>query len=216
MLHILIIGAAGGIGRQAVDLALQQGHHVTALLRHPNKLPLAHPNLKIIQGDILQPHTYKDHLPNTDLVISAIGTSGATFFNDKPTTLYSEGNAALLAAMEPTTSSRVFFISASALDISPVLPWYARLAAKYIVQKLLKHMYADLRKMEQNIKASPLDWTIIRPPRLTDSPVTGHYRFAINSFLTNALKISRADTAHFILNNVSNESTYKSTIEIGY
>jgi putative NADH-flavin reductase len=77
-------------------------------------------------------------------------------------------------------------------------------------------MYDDLRKMEKLVKKSDSTWTIMRPPQLTDKPVTGNYRFAINNFLKNCLSISRADVAHFIINNIGNEATYKTTIEIGY
>jgi putative NADH-flavin reductase len=77
-------------------------------------------------------------------------------------------------------------------------------------------MYADLRVMEESVKGSNLDWTIMRPPRLTDKPMTGHYRVGINKFLKNCLSISRADLAHFMVENITNEETYKTTIEIGY
>jgi putative NADH-flavin reductase len=212
---LLIIGANGGIGRQCVELALKAGHHVTALLRNPVKLDLNHPNLELVKGDITQPETFEDHLENKDAVISAIGVSGG-FGADKPTTLYSGGNATLLQAMNKKKVKRAFFISASAIEISPVLPFYVRFAEKYIVQKLLKHMYADLRIMEKLIKESNADWTIIRPPQLSDKPVTGKYRVAVNAFLKNCLKISRADVAHYILNNINTKATYKAVIEIGY
>jgi len=215
-MNILIIGAGGGIGHEAVLLALQEGHHVTALLRHPEKLPLTHPNLSIVKGDIHQPATFEKHLQEADLTISAIGVSGATFFNDKPTTLYSEGNASLVSAMQRMGARRAFFISASAVEISPVLPAFVRFVARNVIQKLLRHMYADLRKMESIIKATNLDWTIIRPPQLTKGPATGQYRTAVNAFLKNALKISRADVAHYMIHNAGNESTYKGIVEIGY
>jgi len=216
MTNILIIGANGGIGRQAVDLALKADHRVTAVLRDPSKLHLTQPNLTVVQGDIFHPETFRAHLPAADLVISAIGVSGGGFGSDKPTTLYSEGNATLIKAMEQAGNKRVFFISASAIEISPVLPFYVRFAEKFIVQKLLRHMYADLRQMEAFIKKSDLDWTIIRPPQLTDKPATGHYRIAINSFLKNCLKISRSDVAHFMIHEAHNETTYKAIVEIGY
>jgi putative NADH-flavin reductase len=211
-LNILIIGANGGIGRQSVEIALKAGHHVTALLRNPANLTLTHTNLKVVKGDIMQLESFERYLENKDAVISALGARQAT----KPTTLYSEGNRNLLNAMKKMGIRRVFFISASALEISPLLPFYVRFAAKYILQKLLKYMYADLRIMEKLVKESDTDWTIMRPPRLTDKPVTGHYRFAINQFLKNGLSISRADVAHFMVNNITNEATYKTTIEIAY
>ncbi len=70
--------------------------------------------------------------------------------------------------------------------------------------------------MEKLVKGSDTDWTIMRPPRLTNKPLTGHYRIAINSFLKNCLTISRADLAHFMVNNITNDATYKTTIEIAY
>ncbi|HEX9512444.1 MAG TPA: SDR family oxidoreductase [Puia sp.] len=213
--NILVIGANGGIGRQAVEIALKAGHRVTAVLRNPANLPLTHPNLEVIKGDIMQRETFEKHLENKDVVISAIGVRGG-LTGDKPTTLYSQGNANLLQAMKKRRVRRAFFISASAIEISPVLPFFVRLAAKYIVQKLLRNMYADLRAMEQLIKENDTDWTILRPPRLVDKPVTGHYRIAINSFLKNCLTISRAEVAHFMVNNIANKATYKTTIEIGY
>lgn len=211
-LNILIIGANGGIGRQSVDIALKAGHHVTALLRNPENLTLIHTNLKVVKGDVMQIESFEKYLENKDAVISALGTREAT----RPTTLYSEGNRNLLIAMKKMGIRRVFFISASALETSPLLPFYVRFAAKYILQKLLRYMYADLRVMEKLVKESDANWTIMRPPKLTNKPVTGHYRFAINEFLKNCLSISRADVAHFMINNITNEATYKTTIEIAY
>jgi len=213
--NIFIAGANGGIGRQSVEQALRAGYRVTALVRDPAKLQLVHPMLEIVTGDIMEPDTFVHHLENTDAVISALGVSGG-LFSDKPTTLYSQGNANLLAAMQRYGVKRVFFISASALDVSPVNLFYVRWAAKYIVQKLLKHMYHDLRLMEQVIKKSGTDWTIVRPPQLVDSPVTGTYRVSVNEFLKNCLKISRADVAHYMINNLDTENSYRATVEIAY
>ncbi|HZY35810.1 MAG TPA: SDR family oxidoreductase [Mucilaginibacter sp.] len=210
-MNILIIGANGGIGKKTVETALAAGHRVTAMVRNPASLSIVHPELKIVKGDIRQPETFEGFLDGQDVVISAIGEK-----NREPTTLYSEGNRNLLQAMEKKGLKRAFFISASAIEISPVQPFFIRLATKYIVQKLFGNGYADQRVMEKLIKESNIDYTIMRPPRLTDKPATGRYRFAINTFLKNCLMISRADVAHFMINNISNEATYKTTVEIAY
>lgn len=215
-IKIFIAGASGGIGREAVQQALQAGHQVTALVRDASKLPIVHPNLKIVTGDVLQPLTFSHHLQGQQVVISALGVSGAGLFNDKPTIIYSKGCANLLVAMEQYGISWIFCISASAVEISPVLPWYVRFAAKYILQKLLKHMYADLRKMETIVKAGKTNWTIIRPPQLTDGPSTGQYRMALNAYLRNGLKISRADVAHFMIHQLNNNELINTTVELGY
>jgi putative NADH-flavin reductase len=214
-MNIFIAGANGGIGRQAVEQALQAGHRVTALVRNPAKLQLMHPNLNIIKGDIMLPESFADEMAGQQIVLSALGVSGG-LFSDKPTTLYSQGNTNLLKAMEQHGVKRIICISASAVEISPVIPWYVRLVARYVIQKLLKHMYADLRRMEAIVKESSAGWTIIRPPQLTDKPLTGNYRTAINRFLKNCLQISRADVAHYMVNNLVNQEIYRATIEIAY
>lgn len=70
--------------------------------------------------------------------------------------------------------------------------------------------------MEQLIRQSEVDWTIVRPPRLTNKPATGNYRWSVNAFLRNCLSISRADIAHFMLHHIHDESTYQGVVEIGY
>ena len=212
---ILVIGANGGIGRQTVETALASGFQVTAILRDPSRLSLTHPNLEIVRGDILEPAGFLAHLRGKDAVISAIGVKGG-LRHDEPTTLYSRGNSRLLEAMRQAGPKRVFFISASAVEISPLLPFIVRLVAKYVLQKLLRHMYADLRAMERLIRESEADWTIIRPPRLTDKPATGKYRWSVNGFLRNCLSISRGDVAHFMLHHIDDTSTFNGIVEIGY
>jgi len=215
MEEMLVLGAAGGIGRQVVEAALAEGWRVTAVLRTPAKLDLRHPSLTIVKGDVLDAASFEGYLTGASVVVSATGVSGG-LGGDKPTTLYSDGAAGILTAMRRRGSRRVFFISASAIEISPVLPAVVRFVAKNILQKLLRHMYADLRVMESRVKESGLDWTIVRPPRLTNKPGTGKYRFAVNSFLRNSLSISRADVAHFIVHHARDRGTYQGVVEVGY
>ncbi|HEY4111077.1 NAD(P)-dependent oxidoreductase [Puia sp.] len=211
----LVIGAAGGIGQQVVETALSQGWRVIAVLRTPAKLSLTHPLLTVVKGDVLQPATYETYLTESTVVLSAIGITRGVF-RDEATTLYSEGARQILGAMQRRGARRAYFISASAVEISPVLPAFVRWVAKHIVQKLLRQMYADLRIMEGLVKESGLDWTIVRPPRLTDKKLTGKYRYAVNSFLRNALSISRADVAHFMVHHASDRGTYQGVVELGY
>jgi putative NADH-flavin reductase len=214
MSNLLIIGANGGIGRQTVEQALEAGHTVTALVRNPAKFSLTHPNLKIVRADVLDPLSLSGLFAGQDVIISAIGESGG--FRDRPTTLYSRGAQNILREMKQAGLSRVFFISASAVETNPLLPFPVRLVSKYVLQKLLKNMYADLRVMEKEVKESSSDWTVVRPPRLTDAKVTGIYRMAVNRFLKNGFKVSRADTAHFMLSHLPAENMSRAIVEIGY
>ncbi|HEY8930061.1 MAG TPA: SDR family NAD(P)-dependent oxidoreductase [Mucilaginibacter sp.] len=108
-LHILVIGGNGGIGKQCVQVALNAGHQVTAVLRTPAKLTLQHPHLNVVQGDITDPASIAQHLENKDAVISAVGVSGG-LFGDKPTTLYSQAATAILGGMEKTNRPCLFYL----------------------------------------------------------------------------------------------------------
>ena len=206
---IAILGANGGIGRQAVELALKAGHHVTAILRNPANLTLVHTTLTLVQGDVMKPESLIKHFKNKDVVISAIGKTSLA-----ETVLYSQGNSNVLEAMEASGVNRVFFISASGLAVNPSHSIVVKLATRFILQKILKKMYADLTRMEAIVKKSPLNWTIMRPPKLTNEALTGRYRFSIDHFLKNGLKISRANVAHFMIGNLFNAEIFKTTVEI--
>jgi putative NADH-flavin reductase len=209
---LLVIGANGGIGLATVQQALDSEHYkVIALVRDPAKLPLTHPRLLVAKGDVLQPATYAAHLPGVAAVISALGVR-----RRQPTTLYSRGNAILMEQMEHAGVRRIFCISASGLAINPTHPFLVRWLTKNVLQKILSNMYADLRRMETLIQDSTLDWTLIRPPRLTDKAATCKYRMAIDQPLPGGYSIARADVAYFMLNGISNQDLFKKRVEIGY
>ncbi|WPU97810.1 SDR family oxidoreductase [Mucilaginibacter sp. cycad4] len=208
---IVVLGANGGIGREVVKQALAEGHYVTAILRTPKKLTITHENLKVIQGNILDPKSLLEAFEGNDIVVSAIGNNSI-----KKTTLFSEGSKNVIEAIEFIGINRAFFISASGIDVNPTHSWIVRFATKYILQTILRNVYADQVLMENLIKKSRIDWTIVRPPKLLDKPKTGLYRVSTQGFLNNGLSISRADVAHFILNNLDNSNTVHKTVEIAY
>ena len=73
-MKLLVFGATGGTGKRLIELALQQGHVVTAFARDPSKIRLAHDNFRVVRGDILQPNTIETAMAGQDAVLSALGT----------------------------------------------------------------------------------------------------------------------------------------------
>jgi putative NADH-flavin reductase len=209
--RIVVIGANGGIGKQAVVQALEQGYVVVAVVRNPDSLGLSHPKLAIKKADVMKPDSLEDILKKDDVVISAIGKNSTG-----ETTLYSQGDRHILQAMMHAGASRFFAISAGGLEVNPTHNLLLRWATKNILQRVLKNMYADLIRMEHVVKGSDLNWTLMRPPRLTDGAAKGNYRFSINDFVKNGQQISRADVAGFMLNNLDNLDTFRKTVELAY
>ena len=82
------------------------------------------------------------------------------------------------------------------------------------MQKILKNSYDDIRTMEAMLKNSNVDFTIVRPPRLTDQKATGNYRFAINDYLQKSFSITRHDLAKFIIDNLENVALNRAIVEV--
>lgn len=207
-MKVVVFGATGGIGAHVVEQALAVGHEVTAVARRPAAIELRHKCLDVVQGDVLEPESVRRAIIGKDVVVSAVGARDRA-----PTTVYSQGNANIMQAMQAAHTRRLFCISASGLD--PAI-WWQSIAAKFFLWRAFKHMYTDLVLMEKEVSASNLDWTILRPPQLTNGPRTGHYQSVVNQQLTHGSKISRADVADYIVTHLNDKTTYQGLVELAY
>jgi putative NADH-flavin reductase len=214
-MKVIVFGSTGGIGRQAVEQALEAGHTVTAVARRPEKLTLRHENLRVVRGDVLDAAAFEPGgavagaMQGQAAVISAIGVE-----KREPTTLYSEGVMNIARAMRLAGVRRMLCISATGLKPGP---FFQRVIAGPILWAILRDMYTDLVRMEEFVKRSELDWTIVRPPRLTDGPRTGKYEVKINTtFHRGGWSLSRADTADFMVTHLADPATYCATVEVAY
>jgi putative NADH-flavin reductase len=212
---LLVIGATRGTGRQVMQQALAAGHSVVALTRDPARIDVPHDvpdqRLSVVRGDVLDPSSLAPAMADRDAVISTLGVTSRA-----PTTLYSAGMRNIIQAMRATGVRRLVAVSAAPLssDDGDTLP--SRLLLKPLLWALYRPVYADMAAMEDEIRQSGLDWTIVRPPRLTDRPPTGRYRTAINRSVRGGYTISRADLAAAILTLLNDPTSIRATIGIGY
>lgn len=211
MQKIIVFGASGGTGRLVAQQALQEGHHVTVIVRDPDSFTILNDRLAIVKGDVFQPHTFEKSIAGKDAVISCLGIQ-----KREPTTVYSEGVANIIRAMEMHAVKRIVCLSAGAAIVPPKGSFMTRLFIKNILQKLFSHLYSDMLMMEKILKLTDLNYTIVRAPWLRDAKHTRNYRTAINEHLSNPTKISRADLADYIVNHLRDEKTFKARIEISY
>ena len=204
-MKILVLGGTGGTGRQVVTQALEKGHEVTVLARDRAKVGLTHERLRIADGDVRNSVQLGEAMRGQDAVISAIGR-GLSF---KSENLIAESVPGIIEAMRGTGVTRLIFTSALGVGdtyrISPLLP-------KIFFRTLLRGIYADKLIGDQMIRASRLDWTIVQPAILTDGPLTKNYRVGEHLSLSGLNKVSRADTAHFIVDRINDRSTFGKTL----
>jgi putative NADH-flavin reductase len=157
-MRILVIGATRGTGQHVMQQALAAGYTVTTLARDPSRLDVQHDRLSMVRGDVLDPATLAPAMAGQDAVISSIGVTARG-----PTTLYSDGMRNIIQAMHATGVKRLVAVSAWPLssDDGNTLP--ARLLLKPLIWALLRPVYADMARMEDEMRQSGLDWTIVRP-----------------------------------------------------
>jgi putative NADH-flavin reductase len=211
MKKIVIFGASGGTGKQVVAMALQQGFEVTAIIRNPDAFSIQHPDLKIVKGDVLAPATFKYELQGQDAVISCLGVPKI-----QETTLYSAGILNIIQSMQEFGPYRILCISSGALDIPPGSSFIMRFLLKNVLQRIYKPIYMDMRLMEDTLKASGLNWTIVRAPKLTDGKNKGRNRNITGQPLKGIPQISRADLAGYLLEHLDDLSVFKQTVDVAY
>jgi putative NADH-flavin reductase len=188
-MRLLILGANGHTGRQVIDLALGRGHHVTAFVRSPEKITRRHPLLGVERGDPRRVNELTAALPGHDAVLSALGVRPPEAF--RPHALVQECAASTVAAMTRTGVKRLVLVSAAVLFPGKGFRFS-------FFRFLLTHVARDLGTAEEIVRATSLDWTIARPPRLVERPGET-YRSTSGALPVGALSMSFRALGAFML-----------------
>jgi putative NADH-flavin reductase len=225
-MKITVIAATGGIGRQVLDQALTGGHEVTAVARRPEALDAeASRGARVVTADLATATAadLEKAVDAADAVLSGLGRRSASDGG-----IAQRGTRVLVDAMTAVGARRLVVVSAAPIGTvpSPARPHPPRhdpgdaFLVKYLAGPLIKRVlragYADLAAMEDLLRASELDWTAVRPPRLVDKPLTRAYRTAYGENLRRGMSISRADVAHFMLRVAEDPVAIKQVVGIAY
>lgn len=205
-----LLGATRGIGRAVLNTALERGHSVRALVRPGSTLDLQHPNLAIVRGDATNPADIARALEGADALLSAIGTPARA-----KTPMRTRAAEASVEAMRVAGVQRLIAVSVyGAGDTREHLPFFTRAV---VFPLYLRRVIADHETQEAAIMHSGLDWTLIRPPYLTDDPVTGDYAIGFGAKTAGLTwKISRADVAHSMLGALEQRSLVHAAVGLSY
>lgn len=210
-MKVTLFGATGRTGKPVVEQALAAGHQVTALARNPEAVP-AQEGLTVVQGDVLDPAAVEQAVAGSDAVVSVLGVPDRR----KPTTLFSEGVGNIVKAMKAGDTKRLITLSADGVEPNPNVNIGQRLVTALVVARILKHLYSDMLEMERALADSGLDWTAIRPPRLSEKDRTGEYRTSVGDPISGSSGISRADLADYIVTHLGDADTYGKLVWISY
>jgi putative NADH-flavin reductase len=193
-MKLTIFGANGKTGTSLVRQALEAGHEVTAVVRDPARLAVPpHDHLRVVTADVMDPVAIASAVSGADIVVSAVGPHGRA-----ATTILRDSTRSIITAMKKSGASRLMTVSGSMVDDTGD-GFFLRHVGKPMTRRIFKGPCVDMRQAEDQIHASTLDWTILRPPRLTDKKGTRKYRTAIDRNLPHGFTLSRTDLATSIL-----------------
>ena len=201
-MKLLIFGASGATGRVLVSAALANGHAVTAFVRTQSKLAVSHENLKVVVGDVADRQAVESAVAGHGAVFSCLGV-GVPLKRDPAVVA---GIGFIVSAMQRTGPARLIY--QSFLGVHDSRRQLGPLLGGIIVPLVLRHEVADHEAKEKLIVQSSLDWTIVRPPRLSNGAATGEFRHGDGIRATSLLPtLARADVAAFMLGQI-NDTTY--------
>jgi putative NADH-flavin reductase len=191
MTRLFILGATGRTGRDLLAQARERGYQITAFVRSPQKLGELREGVTVRQDDPRSVVELRHALPGHDAVLSALGPPGLG-----RTTVLRDCARSTVMAMQAEGLRRLLVISMGALFPD------AGIVGALLRNTMLRNIAEDSREMEHIVMSSGLDWTIGRPPRLTNGQLTAQYRIEDNRLPRGSKSLARADVAHFLLSEV--------------
>lgn len=210
-MKLAVFGANGPTGRILTRLALDEGHEVVAFTRRPDTFPVHHDYLEVVPGDVHDRTTVASAIGGVDAVVSTLGVP----FAKTPIDVYSVGAGNIIAGMHASGIKRVVFVSSSAVEPHPDPLGgfvFEKIMQPYVVGKIGKTLYDDMRRMEAIVSASDLAWTIVRPSGLFEAPEVSDYGVAIGHI--GHRYTSRIDLADCLLREVAGDGHVHSTIAV--
>jgi putative NADH-flavin reductase len=207
MMKLLVLGATGGIGLEIVRQAVDRGHQVTAFVRSPEGLKSIGARFGVIQGDPLNGVELARAMEDHDAVLSGFGPRVPIAKTDS--TLLHRFGVALSDAMRKVGVARAVIVSTAFLFKDSIIP-----PTNLFGRLFFPDVVADASEMESFIQKSGLDWTLVRPPRLTDKPRRGRYRVRESHLPGFGFTISRADVAAFMIKTAENRAFIQKVVGI--
>ena len=187
-MKLFVMGATGRTGQEVVQQAIARGHYVTAFVRSPESITLRNERLTVLKGNAMDENELSEAMQNHDAVISTLGPREVF----RPGTLLHDSALATTRAMNRSGVKRLVVLSAAAH-----FPGIPNRIASFIMRNHMR----DSLAMEAIVQANGLDWTIARPPRLTqEDSVT--YRSREGAAPKMGFTLSRKAVAAFMLDAI--------------
>jgi uncharacterized protein YbjT (DUF2867 family) len=210
-MRLVVFGANGPTGRLLIQLALGEGHHVVAFTRHPGAFPIEDSHLEVAPGDVHDLAAVATAVDGSDAVLSTLGVP----FGKTPVSVYSDGVTNIVTAMRAAGVKRLAAVSSGAIGPHPEPLGgflFEKVMQPYVVNKLGKTVYDDMRRMEAIVADSDLAWTIVRPSGLFEAAAVSDY--AVEVEYVGYRFTARIDLADCLLRQATSDTYARTAIAV--
>jgi putative NADH-flavin reductase len=202
-MKLFVLGATGKTGGVLVAQAVARGHSVTTFGRSPfNGTDKA--KVLVLEGNPMSETDLAGALPGNDGVLSVLGTRGLG-----ATSVLVDSSRATIAAMRRAGVKRLVILSSALLDS------HIGVINRIVSRTILRHFSSDQRAMERLVTACDLDWTVLRPPRMTDSAPDGQSTAMLGDPPdSSGMVITREEVARVMLDTAENRRYVRKLVHI--
>ena len=204
-MKLAIFGATGDTGRHVATAALERGHEVRAFVRNPDKLEMGHDDLEVIVGDAENAEDVQRCVFGVDAIISALGQAKGS-----SSRLLTRAGKNILDAMETDDVDRFVSLVGAGVEIPGDESTLGRKFMRGLMKVLARDVLDDAQMHAEDVMATDIDYTLVRPPRLTDGPPAGEWTAEETMKLGPSASLTRADLANFMVTVVEEESFIRS------
>ena len=217
-MNIAIFGASGATGTLLTERCLAVSYNVTALLRTPEKFPLRD-EIHVVRGSPFDVISVRQTIEGADVVLSALGANSL-----RKEDVLERAVPQIIAAMQQTASQpksvrRIIVLGsagalATSLDKQPA--WRRWIVQNIVYKTFLKWPIASQISQWNDLSHCDLDWTMVMPPMLTNTPARSTYRIDGDALPRNGSRISRADVADFMMQQIDNPKWIRKGVYIAW
>ncbi len=209
-MKIVVIGGSGRTGRPVVEQALARGYEVTAFARDSSRVPHGHDRLRVVSGDVLDAGAVGRAVAGQDAVVSALGHAKGS-----PRDVQRRGTENIVAAMRDHGVRRLVSLTGAGVRAEGDEPKFVDRVFAFLLGVLQRDVLEDARRHVEVVKRSGLEWVIVRGPRLTGGDRRGEYRVGPVG-KNSGTRISRADLAEFMLDQLSSDDHLRQMPVVSY
>ncbi|MXV61942.1 NAD(P)H-binding protein [Natronorubrum sp. JWXQ-INN-674] len=194
-MQITVFGATGRTGIPLCEQALARNYEVVAHTRSPEKLPFEDEQLTIVEGDVYTGDGVAEAVEGADAVVSVLGHGDGS-----PDDLLTVAGDHIIEAMEDANVTRfVTLVGAGVREEGESVSLGGKIMGA-LLKLLARDVLEDAAEHARRVRASQLEWTILRAPRLGEGNPEGDYR--IGDLKLGFDAVDRGDVATCLLDRL--------------